>query len=290
MSQKNYTDAEIFDALRQKLRPAKLTQAIVDVVNVALGDPEARLGIIETLELPKYQNPSKHVTRPYNLTPETLRRVYPGANTSVIPIILELAPIYGVVTKKQMCAFLANMLVESRGFNASRESFRYRPTRLLQVFRHRVKTLTFAKQLIAKGQPAVANFLYGSRLGNRRGTNDGWNYRGGGWIQLTGRANYEEVEDATGIPIGQNPDNIENPKYAAIAAFHFWKTRGLNELAETINIYKDGYTLNTLDGRGRETKNYRMNYGMSRVRKTINGYYNGYEEVCEYFEKCMKYM
>ena len=115
-------------------------------------------------------------------------------NVKAIPLILKHAPKYGITTKKQMCAFIATCLIESNGFNAKRESFNYRPERLLAVFPTRIPNLNFARNLIAKGQAEVANHLYGNRYGNRPNTNDGWDYRGGGIIQNTFRSNYYELQ------------------------------------------------------------------------------------------------
>ena len=189
-----------------------------------------------------------------------------------------------------MCAFIATCLIESNGFNAKRESFNYRPERLLAVFPTRIPNLNFARNLIAKGQAEVANHLYGNRYGNRPNTNDGWDYRGGGIIQNTFRSNYYELQVMTGIPFGDNPKLIEDLENSVIAAMAFWKLKGINEMSEKINTYADGYTLNTLDSKGKETNNYEMNYGARIVRKTVNGGKNGLAEFCKTLEKCLKHL
>lgn len=283
------TDGQIFAALKEKLRPITLTQTMVDITNIALESEVGRAKVLALLKLSATTvSPEKRL---YNLTVDTLKKVYPTANPAVVPLILKYAPEYGITTKKQMCAFLGNCIVESKGFNAKRESFAYSAVRLTQVFsKSRIPSLAFAEQLVSKGQKAIANHLYGGRLGNRPGTNDGWDYRGGGVIQNTFRSNYYELQNVTGIAFGDNPLLIEDLENAVVAAMTYWKLHNCSELAELINVYKDGYTLNTLNAKGNETKNYEMNTGMRLVRKAINGGFIGLDEVSENFERCMRYM
>ena len=94
----------------------------------------------------------------------------------------------------------------------------------------------------------------------------------------------------TSIPFGDNPKLIEDLENSVIAAMAFWKLKGINEMAEMINTYSDGYTLNTLDSKGKETNNYEMNYGARIVRKTVNGGLNSFTEFCVVLEKCLKYL
>ena len=228
--------------------------------------------------------------RLYSLTIDNLKKVYPSVNATAIDVILKHAPKYGIITKKQMCAFIATCIIESNGFNAKRESFNYRPDRLRAVFPTRIASVSAARALIAQGQVAVANFLYGERYGNRKGTNDGWDYRGGGLIQNTFRSNYYELQQMTGIAFGDNPKLIEDLDNSVQAAMAFWQLKGCNDMAEKINVYSDGYTLNTLNAKGIETRDYKMNYGARIIRKTVNGGYNGYDEFCKTLEKCLRYL
>lgn len=279
-------DSAIFSALRAHLAPAKLSQLIVDITNEAITDEEFRLQVADRLGV----MPQVNETRPYDLNATTLRKIYPDVNLVALPHILKYAPEFGIITKKQMAAFIATCLIESNGFNAKRESFNYKPDRLRAVFPTRIASVDAARKLIAQGQVAVANYLYGGRYGNRTGTNDGWDYRGGGLIQNTFRSNYYKLQVATGIPFGDNPKLIEDMENSVIAAMSFWQEHGINAMAEKINTYSNGYTLNTLNSRGVETKDYKMNYGARMVRETVNGGLNGYTHFCQTLEKCLRYL
>ncbi len=69
------------------------------------------------------------------------------------------------------------------------------------------------------------------RLGNTQ-PGDGFRYRGRGPIQITGRANYRKYGNLLGVDLERNPDLAATPQYAFSTAALYWKTNGLNELAD----------------------------------------------------------
>ena len=282
------TKDDLFAWVKSNQRVGYLVQPQVDAVDTMLLTMPAS-AVQDTLA--KLNNwPIIVNNRAYNLTVDALKKVYPHVNPNAIEPILRLAPKYGIITKKQMGGFIANCIIESNGLNAVRESFNYRPDSLVKTFPTRVRSIADAKALIAKGQIAVANFLYGGRYGNRPNTNDGWDYRGGGLTQNTFRDNYFILQNMTGIKFGDNPKLIEDLENAVIAAMEFWRINGCNEKAEKINTYSNGYTLNTLNVKGVETRDYKMNYGARIIRQTVNGGLNGYTEFCETLEKCLQHL
>jgi predicted chitinase len=66
-----------------------------------------------------------------------------------------------------------------------------------------------------------------SDLGNRRGTNDGVKYHGRGYIQLTGRANYQSYGKQLGVNLAKNPEKALDPKIAGKVLVQYFKNRGL---------------------------------------------------------------
>lgn len=68
---------------------------------------------------------------------------------------------------------------------------------------------------------------------------DGVRFKGRGLIQLTGRKNYTAYGDYIGVDLTKNSKWLEvaNPELACDCSGWFWKTHGLNELAD-----KDEFT------------------------------------------------
>jgi putative chitinase len=68
----------------------------------------------------------------------------------------------------------------------------------------------------------IADAVYNGRMGNRANTDDGWNYRGRGLSQTTGRDAYSELSDKLGIDFVGHPELVNDPSYAlevAVADF-----------------------------------------------------------------------
>jgi putative chitinase len=68
-------------------------------------------------------------------------------------------------------------------------------------------------------------------LGNTE-PGDGKRYKGRGPIQLTGRFNYRCAGKALGLNLEGNPEQAAKPEVGFRVAGWFWKTQGLNELAD----------------------------------------------------------
>lgn len=89
-------------------------------------------------------------------------------------------------------------------------------------------------------QQAIANRAYANRLGNGDvASGDGWKYRGKGYIQLTGKENYQRVQNeidrkypGSGVDIIANENDILTPKGAMVSAMAFWTLNSLNLKAD----------------------------------------------------------
>ena len=72
-------------------------------------------------------------------------------------------------------------------------------------------------------------------LGNTN-VGDGRRFRGRGLFQLTGRANYQNMGNMLGLPLVDNPELAKEPVNSARIAAHYWRARGLNEIADKNDI------------------------------------------------------
>jgi len=70
-----------------------------------------------------------------------------------------------------------------------------------------------------------------TELGNTQ-PGDGFLFRGRGFIQITGRANYDQVGDALCLDCTNNPDLLASDEWAPVSAAWWWATHGLNALAD----------------------------------------------------------
>lgn len=86
----------------------------------------------------------------------------------------------------------------------------------------------FAAKPQAADQQSLANIVYGgpwgvSNLGNTR-PGDGWAFRGSGWIEITGAANYKLATKRTDIDFYSNPELMRQVGWPAIyASIEWWK-------------------------------------------------------------------
>jgi predicted chitinase len=113
------------------------------------------------------------------------------------------------------------------------ENLHYSGQRLLEVFpgRNGLHTIEQANAIAAGGQEAVAEAIYGGdwgknprHLGNTE-PGDGWKFHGRGYVQLTGRANYERIGKEIGLDLVNHPELAANREIAAKIAVHYWESR-----------------------------------------------------------------
>lgn len=139
----------------------------------------------------------------------------------------------GIVTPRQVAAFVAQTAHESAGFTRLEENLNYSTAdRLCRVFPSKFPTPASAVPYL-RNPAKLANRVYSNRLGNAdEASGDGARYIGRGLIQLTGRANYMAAGDAIGIDYKARPELVAMPEHAALTAAWFWASAGCNALAE----------------------------------------------------------
>lgn len=129
-----------------------------------------------------------------------------------------------ITTAKRMSCLLGQLMVESHKFEFSSESLYYRSTKtMVAAFGSRMASRTD----LIKDERKMANAAYSNRLGNGDvASDDGWRYRGSGWIQTTGRSNFSALAHSIGIDVVANPERLRTDfsVMAQAAVFHFCKT------------------------------------------------------------------
>ncbi|CAN0620335.1 putative chitinase [Burkholderia multivorans] len=93
-----------------------------------------------------------------------------------------------------------------------------------------------------------------AELGNTQ-AGDGFRYRGGGLIQITGRYNFRVMGQKIGIDLESNPDLIAQPSAAAEASAQFWADRALSAFADAGDFLSISRAINLGNPRAAGTPN-----------------------------------
>ena len=130
---------------------------------------------------------------------------------------------YGIREPNAIVAILSNIAKEC-GFVPKRESLVYSSVdRLQTIFPSFFKNMSNEDALTyTKNEQKLANFVYASRYANgNAASGDGFAFRGGGFIQLTFKSNYQSVGSKIGVDLVNNPNKITEPPTSAKAAVQF---------------------------------------------------------------------
>jgi putative chitinase len=180
---------------------------------------------------------------PYIIKPEQLSAIA-GISTALMPGLADwlnkTCPSYEIDSPQEYCHFLAQACHETDHFKTLRE---------------------YASGKAYEGRVDLGNTQPG----------DGVKFKGRGIFQTTGRGNYLQL----GIKKGSRdlfintPGLLEQPEYAVWSACEYWKTRGLNDVANHADgdILKKKYKGNVIDVSPIEF-----------ISIAINGGYNGMDD------------
>lgn len=151
---------------------------------------------------------------------------------------------------QRLAMWLAQTGYESESFNVLREIMSYRTVAQLRAVFPREFPTDDAAQRYVMNPSGLANFIYAGKNGNGDvSSGDGFKYRGGGLIQLTGRGNYKAVGEALGLDLEVRPLQITIEPIAARTAGFFWKQNDLNAAADAGDF---DYTTRRVNGAAME--------------------------------------
>lgn len=140
-----------------------------------------------------------------------------------------------ITSKNGIAMFVAQTAEESGCYTAMSENLNYSADALRTGNRAKYFTQAQAQRYgyvkDVKGvytqradQRMIANLYYGGRMGNYGvDTDDGWDFRGGGWIQLTGRNNITAYGKAVGLSPAEAAASLRTPEGATHSAYWFWR-------------------------------------------------------------------
>ena len=152
---------------------------------------------------------------PLNL--EKLKGHIPDAVIAQIP---ETAAKFNITNNLRLAHFLSQCGHESGGFKAVSENLNYSADGLKKIFgKYFPGNLN---ESYARQPEKIAARVYASRMGNGDETSkEGFKFRGRGYIQLTGKANYTNFTKFIGEDCIANPDLVATKYPLASAAFFF---------------------------------------------------------------------
>jgi putative chitinase len=135
----------------------------------------------------------------------------PGLRAGMIASAPQVFTKYGITTPVLAAHVMAQISHECGAGHEVVENLNYSAGRMMQVWPSRFPTMASA-QPYAGNPRALANKVYNGRMGNAAGSDDGWNFRGRGAAQTTGREGYARLAKATGLDLVHHPDLVNDPQ------------------------------------------------------------------------------
>jgi putative chitinase len=170
----------------------------------------------------------------YVLSENDWRSIFPKAPQAIIEAFVNSAKVLDTsgitATRTRLAYALANVEHECNGFLIKNltENINYSAERMAAVWPSRFSSAQDVRDKYGTGsgwRKRAFDDIYGNRMGNRPGTNDGSTYIGRGGPQITGRSGYAAVGKRSGLNLVSDPELAAQPEHqpAILAAFWSWK-------------------------------------------------------------------
>lgn len=151
--------------------------------------------------------------------------------------MLEVLPLWEVDTIERVAGFIAQCGHESGGFRVLTENLNYSASALNKIFGKYFVRAGRDPQPYHRQPEKIANVIYASRMDNGdTASGDGWRFRGGGILQLTGRYNYTQFAKEMEISPEEATDYVRTKKGALDSACWFWDTNNINKYCDNQDI------------------------------------------------------
>ncbi len=201
----------------------------------------------------------------FNFTVEQVREMLKGNSEADewYEAMCEILPLYDVTTEDRVAAFVAQCGHESNNFKVLTENLNYSAKALDSIFPKYFKRAGRDAEEYHRQPERIANVIYASRMDNGdTDSGDGWRFRGGGILQLTGRYNYTKFGETVDMSANEATDYVRTKKGALDSACWYWDTNSLNKYADSQDI--------------------------KTLTKRINGGYIGLEDRINHYEHALE--
>ena len=199
---------------------------------------------IDVLSYNKGPSANKPNTLAGNITPMNTGGVVGSKGLSTDQLMfIQRAIARGITNPKELSAFMSQVHVEQGGdfSKPRRELYNSSPND-------------------PKGKPGY-NYFAGYAnpklgLGNRN-ADDAYNYRGRGYLQLTGRANYQDIGKRIGVDLLKDPNSLVRDKEISMdASIEYWKSRVRPNIKNWDDIFNVSRLVNNPSARSPENINH----------------------------------
>ena len=153
--------------------------------------------------------------------------------------MLEILPLWDINTIPRVAGFIAQCGHESRNFSVLTENLNYSAAALNKIFPKYFKRAGRNAQDYHRQPEKIANVIYANRMDNGdTDSGDGWFFRGGGILQLTGRYNYTEFAEDVEMTPEEAVEYVRTKKGALDSACWFWDENNINKHCDNMDIIK----------------------------------------------------
>jgi putative chitinase len=181
------------------------------------------------------------------ITRDDIKKFAPKAKPEYVNALIDGLPHLqeaGILNSELRVAhFMAQCAAETGGFNVVRESLTYTTAeRLRKVWPARFRNKTDAQlSHLLRNPVALGDAVYMNRMGNTM-PGDGYNYRGGGFLQTTGKSAVAKYCAVCGISI--SPDILDDIPTTLRFACVEWVESKCNDWADENSLVKVSRAIN----------------------------------------------
>lgn len=175
----------------------------------------------------------------FNFEPEMVQELLHGNSEwrEWYDAMCDILPLWEIDTVERVAGFIAQCGHESRNFAVLTENLNYSAAALNKIFPKYFIRAGRAADAYHRQPEKIANVIYANRMDNgNTESGDGWRFRGGGILQLTGRYNYTQFGKAMDMSAEKAVDYVRTKKGALDSACWFWDTNNINKYCDAQDI------------------------------------------------------